>query len=217
MRPPPDAAEGEPPRYSVVIVDDHALVRSGMVALLDDEPWLRVVGQSGSLPDALALARGRQPDLMLLDLTIGDELALGAIPELLAAAPRMRIVVVTMHDDPALARRALSLGASGYLLKEAAAEDLVSALRAVARGHVYLHPRLGARLALDESDLGELSGREREVLALVAAGWTNGEIAAHVHVSLRTVEAQRASVRRKLGLSTRAELAAYAREHGLLT
>jgi two-component system response regulator NreC len=207
---------------SVVIVDDHALVRSGLRLLLDAEEDITVEDEGGTADEAVRLARLHKPDVVLLDVTMPGRSGLEAAPEILEAAPKAKILVLSMQDDPSYVRRAFSAGATGYLLKEAADAELVAAVREVASGGRYVHPALGARLAAAEAEAqaraaaDPLSDREREVLRLLALGHTNQEIAKMLFISVRTAETHRAHIMQKLRLQTRAELVRYALEHGLL-
>lgn len=197
-----------------MLADDHLVVRAGMRHLLSSDSRFSVVAEAHDVTSTLSAVRAFQPALLVLDLTMAGGSVLEAIPALLGAAPGLRILILTMHDDPAFVRAALKAGAHGYLLKDAAGEQLLAALSAVTDGQTYVSPQLGARLVHDPFD--ELSDREKQVLTLVAAGHTNQEIAGRLYVSLRTVEAHRAHIRQKLGVETRAELSGYARTHGLL-
>jgi two-component system, NarL family, response regulator NreC len=207
---------------SVVIVDDHAVVRSGLRMLLESEEDIHVEDEGGSADEAVRLARLYKPDVVLLDVTMPGRSGLDAATEIKQAAPNAAILVLSMHDDPSYVREAFASGASGYLLKEAADADLVAAVREVASGSQYVHPTLGARLAAAEAEAAAaaaadpLSDREREVLRLLALGHTNQEIAKMLYISVRTAETHRAHIMQKLRLSTRAELVRYALEHGLL-
>jgi two-component system, NarL family, response regulator NreC len=207
---------------SVVIVDDHALVRSGLRLLLDAESDITVEDEGGTADEAVRLARLHKPDVVLLDVTMPGRSGLDAAPEILEAAPEAKILVLSMQDDPSYVRQAFSAGATGYLLKEAADAELVAAVRMVAGGGRYVHPALGARLAAAEAEAqaraaaDPLSEREREVLRLLALGHTNQEIAKMLFISVRTAETHRAHIMQKLRLATRAELVRYALEHGLL-
>jgi two-component system response regulator NreC len=208
------------PRTTVVLADDHLVVRAGMRLLLSQDEAFQVVAETGTVPETLRAVRDRRPSVLVLDLSMGGQSSLPVIPELLAASPGTRILVLTMQEDPAFARAAMRSGATGYLLKEAAGEELIAATRQVSTGGTYVQPAMGARLATADngSDDGNLlSGREVEVLSLLAAGHTNQEIARRLYVSVRTVETHRARIRDKLGTETRAELIAAARERGLLT
>ena len=203
---------------NVAIVDDHGVVRAGLRLLLQRHEDLHVVGEAGDLADALRLAQTRRPDVLVLDLNLGGEWALDAMPDLLAAAPGMHVLVLTMLTDPAFARTALDAGADGYLLKDAVDTELVSAVRAVASGRVHLDPQVGARLArgIGTPAAEGLTQRETEVLKLIALGHTNPEIGEQLYLSVRTVESHRSSLMRKLGLRTRAQLVRHAMDTGLL-
>jgi two-component system response regulator NreC len=161
----------------------------------------------------------RQPDVLILDLTMPDGTSIDLIPQLRERSPQTRIVVLTMHEEPAFARSALAAGALGYVLKEAADEELIDAVRRAAANERYLNPRLGARLASEPASglPGGLSEREVEVLRLIALGHTNSEIAAKLFLSVRTVETHRAHIQQKLRLSTRSELVRYALEQRLIS
>ncbi len=199
----------------VVLADDHPVVRAGLRTLLEVEPGLTVVAEFADLPSTVAGVRSLRPDVLVLDLVMAGAWSLQAIPALLGSSPGLRLVVLTMQDEPAFATEALRLGAHGYVLKEAAADELLLAVRSVLRGATYLQPSLGARLATESQSTGGLTEREMEVLRLLAAGHTNAEIAKRLFLSLRTVESHRGQIRSKLNLETRAEINAYAREHRL--
>jgi len=204
----------------VLIVDDHAVVRAGLRLLLDAQPDMKTVGEAGSVDEAIAEARAHEPDLVLLDLTMPGRPGMQAMPELLRDHPGLKVMILSMEDDPRYVREAFAAGARGYLLKEAVANEVVGAIREVAAGGRYVHPELGARLVETErtsESAGEspLSEREREVLALLALGHTNHEIAKKLFISVRTAEAHRAHIMKKLGLQTRAELVRYAIANGL--
>ena len=206
----------------VLIVDDHAVVRSGLKLLLEAEADITVVGEAGSADDGVRVARLEKPDVVLLDVVMPGRSGIEATPELRKAAPNARVLVLSMQDDPSYVREAFAAGASGYVLKEAADVELVQAVREVAAGARYVHPALGARLAAAEVDAASraaadpLSDREREVLRLLALGHTNQEIAKMLFISVRTAETHRAHIMQKLGLQTRAELVRYALANGLL-
>jgi two-component system, NarL family, response regulator NreC len=206
----------------VVIVDDHALVRSGLRLLLEGEEDITVEDEGGNAEEAVRLARLHKPDVVLLDVTMPGRSGLEAADDIRQAAPKAQILVLSMQDDPSYVRQAFASGASGYLLKEAADAELVQAVREVAGGGRYVHPTLGARLAAAEAEAeaqaaaDPLSDREREVLRLLALGHTNQEIAKMLYISVRTAETHRAHIMQKLRLSTRAELVRYALQHGLL-
>jgi DNA-binding NarL/FixJ family response regulator len=203
--------------WRILLADDHTVVRAGLRALLIADPRCRIAGEASSLDELRARARHLRPDLIVLDLSFGSGSAIDLFPELLAAAEPPRIVVLTMHDDLAHARAAFAAGAHGYLVKEAAADELLRAIETVMAGSKYLHAELGARLArAGPAPLDKLTRREQEVLALLARGYTNAEIAAHLKVSLRTVETQRAGLRGRLGVHSRADMVVAAKRLGLL-
>jgi two-component system, NarL family, response regulator NreC len=206
---------------TIVLADDHAVVRSGLRLLLDRAGGLLVVSEAGDAESALRTVLGHKPSVLVLDLNMPGELtSLDAIPKVAEASPRTRVVVLTMQEDPEFARQALRAGAAGYVLKEAADSELVEAVRRAAAGETYLNPRLGAALAAappaPSGHPDDLSEREVEVLRLIALGHTNAEIAGQLYLSVRTVESHRAHIQQKLRLSTRAELVRYALERGLL-
>ena len=213
--------DNEPPEEpaKVVLADDHSVVREGLRLMLDAQPNLRVVAEAGDVETALRMTRAHRPRVLVLDLNMPGRPSLDAIPDLLEASPETRIVILTMQDEPALAQATLRAGASGYVVKDAAGDELVQAVQLALQDQTYLHPQLGARIAAqppqnEEDD--DLSEREREVLRLIALGHTNGEIAAHLFLSVRTVESHRAHIQQKLGLTTRAELVRYALDRGLI-
>ena len=206
----------------VQLCDDHALVRAGLRRLLDAEPDLTVVGESGSADEAVEQARAEQPDVLLLDVVLPGRSGIDALADIASAAPRTRVLMLSMQDDPAYVRQAFAAGATGYLLKEAAEAELVHGIREVAGGRRYVQPLLGARLAGAEAAAAEhaqtdrLSEREHEVLHLLALGHTNQEIANLLFISIRTAETHRARIMQKLGLKTRAELVRHALAAGEL-
>jgi two-component system response regulator NreC len=203
---------------TIVLADDHAVVRSALRVLLDSEPDFEVVAEAGDADDAVRFVHGHKPTVLILDLNMPGRSSLEAIPDIREASPRTEIVVLTMQNEPAFARQALQEGVRGYVLKEAADDELVQAVRSAAVGDTYLQPSLGARLATarPESAPDELSERECEVLRLIALGYTNAEIGEQLYISIRTVESHRAHIQRKLQLFKRAELVRYALERGLV-
>jgi two-component system response regulator NreC len=212
--------EGDHGRISVVLADDHRVVRAGLRLLLDKAAGLRVAGEAGDVREVERALTEHQPDVLVLDLNMPGEPPLSAIPRLREDHPRTQIVVLTMQNDPAFARDALRAGAVAYVLKEAAETELVEAVLSAAEGLTYLNPGLGARLAAEPagraSTPDRLSTREVEVLRLIAQGYTNTEIAAQLYLSVRTVESHRAHIQRKTARTSRADLVAYAQEHGLV-
>ncbi len=210
----------------VLLADDHAVLRSGLRLLLTSQNEYDVVGEASSGTETLSLAEQLQPDLILLDLSMPALGGLDALPTLRKLVPSARILILTMHDDPQYLRQALKHGASGYVLKKAADAELLSAMRAVLRGEVYVHPSMTRVLLEDilpetqfmhgEDSWSSLSDREREVLRMVALGHTSGEIASQLNLSAKTVETYRARGMEKLGLRTRAALVRFALQEGLI-
>jgi two-component system response regulator NreC len=206
----------------VLIVDDHAVVRSGLRHVLDAEADIEAVGEAPNGERAVFEALEHKPDIVLMDIVMPGKSGIEAMPAVLQAAPETKVLVLSMQDDPRYVREAFEAGASGYVLKEAADTEVVAAVRAVAAGERYLHPALGARLVAAEAEERKraasdpLSEREQEILRLLALGHTNQEIAKMLYISVRTAETHRAHVMQKLGLSSRAELVRYALAAGLL-
>jgi two-component system response regulator NreC len=206
----------------IVIVDDHAVVRSGLRLLLDGQEDLEVVGEAGDARTAVFEVRAKKPDVILMDVVMPAGSGIEATPAVLKEAPDAKVLILSMQDDPAYVREAFAAGASGYVLKEAADAELVAAVREVASGQRYVHPTLGARLVAAEADEraraeeDPLSEREHEILRLLALGHTNQEIASQLYLSVRTVETHRAHIMQKLRISTRADLVRYALAHGVL-
>lgn len=213
-----EAAPGSP--ITIVIADDHQVVRAGLRLLLEAEEGFEVLAEAGDVATTEHRLNAYRPRVLILDLTMPGESSMAAIPRIRETSPDTQIVVLTMHNDPAFARAALRAGAAGYVLKEAADTELVQAVRLAAEGRTYLNPELGARLAAKSPVVAgppdDLSTREVEILRLIALGHTNGEIASTLDLSVRTVESHRSHIQQKTWLTSRAELVAYARDHGLL-
>lgn len=210
--------KGEVATTTIVLADDHTVVRNALRLLLDAEPDFEVVAEAGDAEAAVRYVRGHRPTVLILDLNMPGRSSLDAVLDIRAASPRTEIVVLTMQNEPAFARRALQAGVRGYVVKEAADTELVQAVRSAAAGDTYLQPALGARLAAGENagKEDELSERERDVLRLIALGHTNAEVAEQLYISIRTVESHRAHIQQKLSLSSRAELVRYALGRGLI-
>jgi two-component system response regulator NreC len=205
-------------RISIVLVDDHAVVRSALRMLLEAEPDFEVIAEAGTAETATRYVLGHKPDILVLDLNLPGESGLSVIPRIRRQSPDTQVVVLTMQGETAFAREAMQAGARAYVLKDAADSELVQAVRLASRGETYLQPELGARLASepDTRPTDELSDRELEVLRLIALGYTNNEIAEQLYLSVRTVESHRAHIQQKLRRTTRSELVRYALERGLL-
>jgi two-component system response regulator NreC len=206
----------------VLIVDDHAVVRSGLHLLLDADDGIEVVGEAGDVRTAVFEAREKKPDVVLMDVVMPGQSGIEGLPLVLKEAPEAKVLVLSMQDDPRYVREAFAAGASGYVLKEAVDAEVVAAVREVAGGGRYVHPALGARLVAAEAEeqarveADPLSEREREVMRLLALGHTNQEIATMLYISVRTAETHRAHIMQKLRLSSRAELVRYAIDQGFL-
>jgi two-component system response regulator NreC len=209
----------EQPPVRIVIADDHAIVRRGLRQLLEQEACFEVVAEAGDVESARRYLLGHHPDVLVLDLNMPGEPSMDAIPRLREEFPGTQIVVLTMQNEPAVARSALGAGVLGYVLKESADTELVDAVRAAVAGQPYMNPRLGARLAA-EPPAGPPDGltpRELEILRMIALGKTNGQIAHELFLSVRTVETHRAHIQRKLEVTDRSELVRYALDRGLVS
>jgi two-component system, NarL family, response regulator NreC len=206
----------------VLLVDDHRVVRAGLRMLLESEDGIEVVDEAGDIRDAVFKTRRHKPDLIVLDVQLPDGDGVESIGLLHEEAAEAKVLILSMEDDAHHVRRAFANGASGYVLKDAAEDELTTAVREVAAGGRYLHPELGARIVHADMEEREraasdpLSDREREVLRLLAEGHTNQEIAAKLYISVRTAETHRAHIMQKLGFRTRSELVHYAIEQGML-
>jgi two-component system response regulator NreC len=207
---------------TVVLADDHAVVRAGLRALLERSGEFRVLAEAGDAETAVRSVLAHRPDVLVLDLNMPGELtSLQAIPQLATASPETRVVVLTMQESPEVARQVLRAGAGGYVLKDAENAELVAAIKQVAAGGTYLNPSVGASLATaPPASLGppdDLTEREAQVLRLLALGHTNAEIGNQLYLSMRTVEAHRSRIQQKLNRFSRAQLVRYALDHGLLS
>lgn len=200
----------------LVLADDHAVVRSALRMLLDSEQDMEVLAEAGDVDSVVRYVRGHQPDVLVLDLNMPGGPSINAVPEIAEASPETKVVILTMQAEPAFAREAMRAGVHGYILKEAADSELVKAVRLAAERKTYLQPELGAQLAAQQDGEGELSERELEILRLIALGYTNGEIADELFLSVRTVESHRSHIQQKLRLAKRSELVRYALRRGLL-
>ncbi len=206
----------------IVLVDDHAVLRAGLTALLNAEADMAVVGAAGDGAESLRVVSALQPDVILLDINMPTMGGLEALPELRKVAPKGRILILTMHDDQTYLRQVLALGGSGYVLKQAADSELLTAIRTVYYGGTFLHPSHAQALLTVPpeptagDDLSILSERELEVLKLVALGNSNKEIAEMLFLSVKTVETYKTRVMEKLDLKSRTALVRFALQHGLL-
>jgi two-component system response regulator NreC len=211
------AVDADAREVTIVIADDHTVVRRALRLLLEEERTFHVVAEAEDAESAVRYVRGHKPTVLILDLNMPGQPSLEAIPQIREASPNTSIVVLTMQKEPAFARQALQLGVLGYVLKEAADDELVQAVNSAAARETYLQPALGARLAAEpDSSERDLSERETDVLRLIAFGYTNAEIARKLRISVRTVETHRAHIQQKLGVSSRAELVRSALARGLI-
>ena len=208
----------------ILIIDDHGLMRAGLRALLEDEPDIQVVGEGETGEEALRLTGELQPDILLLDIGMPGMDGIEATRRLKRLNPQIRVLILTVYEEESLLREAIRAGAAGYILKRAAEEELVTAIRAVWRGDTYIHPAVTRYLLKDLSPstsskkeaLDELTPREREVMGYILRGYTNRQIAESLYISIRTVEGHRASIFGKLGLKNRLELVEFAEKNGLM-
>jgi two-component system, NarL family, response regulator NreC len=209
----------------ILIADDHAVLRSGLLLLINNQEDMEVIGEAGTGKEALEKVQALKPDILLLDINMPEMDGLSVIPEIRERVPECRILILTMHDDANYLQEALKEGASGYLLKQAADTELIRAIQAVMRGETYLHPTMTQKLvdnmlrktqeiAIDP--WRELSEREFDVMRLVAMGYTNQEIAEQIFLSVKTIETYRARGMEKLNLQTRAQLVKSALKYGHL-
>jgi DNA-binding NarL/FixJ family response regulator len=216
---PGPTASGSPgPPLTVLIADDHPVVREGLRGMLAAEPGLAVVGEAGSGDEAVAMARRHRPDVVLMDLRMPGGDGVQATAGVLAAVPGTKVVVLTTYETDADIVRAVEAGATGYLLKDTGLADLIAAIRAAARGETVLGPAVAGRLVsrLRQPPAEPLSSRETEVLALVAAGRTNAEIGRALHISEATVKTHLLRAFAKLGVSGRTAAVTKAIELGML-
>lgn len=209
----------------ILLTDDHAVLRAGLRALLNAEADMEVVGEAGDGHTCIRVAAQLKPDVILLDLNMPHCNGLEALAQLRQQTPDSRVLILTMHDDAQYLRQALAAGSAGYILKQAADTELLSAIRTVYNGGVFLHPAhtkvlledtLGQTPAPADNALAQLSEREQEVLRLIALGHSNKEIANMLYLSVKTVETYKARLMEKLALRTRAALVRFALKHGLL-
>jgi two-component system response regulator NreC len=214
------------PKIRVLIADDHAVLRSGLKLLVNHQQDMEVVAEAGTFAEAIRLGKIARPDVITLDLTMPDGNGIEKVEQVCRECSVAKVLVLTMHDDPAYLRAALSAGAAGYVVKQAADTELLGAIRAVYAGRVFVdlesHGSRSPRALVDakrspDDPVDPLSDRERTVLARLAEGHTNQSIADQLDISVKTVESYRARLLRKLGLRTRADIIRYAVETGLLT
>ncbi len=209
---------------SILIADDHAIVRTGLRTLIESEPALDLIGEAAGGYEAIALVEEASPDILLLDLSMPDLDGIAVTKKLKPEYPDLRILILTIHEDEALVREAIKAGASGYILKRAAESELVSAISVLMRGDMYVDHAL-LRPLVDDGEEGSTSGqeqiekltpREQDVLRLIVLGYTNRQVGEELSISVRTVEGHRSNLSEKTGSRSRADLVRYAREQGLV-
>lgn len=214
-------------KLRILLADDHAVLRAGLKLLLNAEADIEVIGEASDGEEAIAQVNTLMPDLLLLDLTMPKLNGVDCIEELMKIHPNLKILVLTMHDDEEYLRAVFSVGAKGYVLKKAADVELLSAIRTVARGEMFIYPSMATQLVYrqlvrtadketKEKNVKHLSDREREVLRYLALGHTNHEIADMLHVSVKTVETYKGRLMEKLEMRKRADLVRYALDHGII-
>lgn len=208
----------------VLIADDHAIVRAGLRALLAEEAALELIGEASGGYEAIELVEKTRPDVLILDLSMPDLDGISVARTIKPNFPELKILILTLHEDEALLKEAIKAGAAGYILKRAAESELISAIRVILRGDLYIDPAMLRGLmqeappaaARPESQAEPLTRRETEVLKLIVEGYTNRQIGEELKISMRTVEGHRANISDKLGLHSRVELVRYARQNGLI-
>lgn len=209
---------------SVLIADDHAIVRTGLRTLIQSEPRLELIGEAAGGVEAIELVAETSPDILLLDLSMPDLDGIAVTKKLKPKYPELRILILTIHEDEALVREAIKAGASGYILKRAAESELVSAINVLMRGDMYVDHALLRPLVDDtvegstirREQIEELTPREQDVLRLIVLGYTNRQMGEELSISARTVEGHRSNLSEKIGSRSRADLVRYAREQGLV-
>lgn len=204
-------------QITVLLADDHNLIRAGLRSMLEEEDDLRVIGEGSDTASAVRLTQDRRPDVLVLDLQMPGADPAHDIEGLRASVPATAIVVLTMRSDPRTARELLRAGAAGYVLKQATEHKLTEAIRIAAGGGSYVDPELGAAMAkLEDDPLNDLGERERELLRLLALGHTNREIGEQLFLSVRAIEVNRAKLLEKIGVETRPELVRFAIDNGIV-
>lgn len=208
----------------ILIVDDHGLMRAGLRALLEDAEGMEVAGEASSAEDCMASIGQLQPDIVLMDIGLPGMNGIEATRQIKSLHPAILVLILSINEEESLLREAIAAGASGYIIKRAAEEDLTNAIRAITQGYLYVHPAITRLLVKDLSKgpdvqqeaFKSLTPRELEVLKYIIRGFTNRQISETLFISIRTVEGHRSSLFGKLGLKNRVELVEFAEKNGLL-
>lgn len=208
----------------VLIADDHAIVRAGLRTLINSEADLELVGEATGGLEAIEKVQALQPDVLVLDLSMLDLDGLTVTRKLKELHSTCSILILTVHEDEALLREAIKIGAAGYIIKHAAEDELISAIRSVHRGEIYIHPKMIRSLIQPDVHVENkgreyqetLTRREEEILKLIVQGYTNRQVADELLISVRTVEGHRANLTEKLGIKSRVELLRYARDKKII-
>ena len=209
----------------ILIADDHGVLRAGLSALLNNEPGMEVIGEANDGDEAVRLALVKRPDIILMDVSMLDTNGIEATSRIFKTAPEIRVIILTVHEDMGLMEHAVRSGAKGYILKSAIKSELINAIHTVMRGQLYVHPTMTVKFFEEGSDGDEvlkmlpaedLTPREREVLRLIALGYTNTQAAEKLNVSPRTIEYHRGNISSKLNLRSRVDLVQYAQKLELI-
>jgi DNA-binding NarL/FixJ family response regulator len=209
----------------LLVADDHGVLRAGLIALLNTEADMAVVGEADDENSAVSLAIEKRPDVILMDISMPDAGGIDATRRIKQLVPEAKVLILTFHEDKELMQEAIRSGAMGYILKRAIKSELINAIHAVMRGELYLHPAMARLLFTENNSLltqptkaypEPLTSREIEVLRLIAQGYTNNQAAEKLKISVRTVEYHRGNLTTKLNLRSRVELMKYAEENGLI-
>jgi DNA-binding NarL/FixJ family response regulator len=212
-------------KLRVLLADDHAMIRDGVKALINGESDMEVVGEASDGREAWHKVKSLQPDILILDITMPDLNGVQATERIKRDAPKVKVLILTAHEDKGFLQQVLQAGASGYMLKRAASAELIRAIRFVATGGIYIDPEIASKIVTsyvgrqssrESVQRGDLSEREEEVLRLVAWGHSNKEIAVRLKISVKTVEGHKSKIMEKLGLKNRVEVVRYALHRGWL-
>lgn len=211
----------------IVLADDHAIVRQGLSAVISQEQDIKVIAEASNGKEAVDIAKKSSADIFIIDITMPILNGMEASSQIMQINPRNKIIILSMHDNRAFIERALSLGIKGYVLKDSAADEIIQAIRAVYKDEYFLSPRISTFVIQDYIDsrgqkIGEkkivsLTERERELLQLIAEGYTNKEVATHLNICLKTALAHRNNIMQKLGIHRQADLIRYALKEGITT